>query len=127
SKTFPRLCPNIRGEMLRDGPFFKAISPMRRFKKPSPPPVSNFKLRSADSVRFNLLGEVAERLKAAVAKRRSASRPSSFSSQILALQSLPRSTDLAAVGSGRPVLGARRDNFRDSSSTASEIDVTPSR
>lgn len=37
-----------------------------------------------------------------------------FSSQILAFQSLPRSTDLAAVGSGRPVLAAGRDNFRDS-------------
>ena len=38
-----------------------------------------------------------------------------FSSQILALQSLPRSTDLAAVGSGCPVSGAGRDNLRDSS------------
>jgi hypothetical protein len=38
-----------------------------------------------------------------------------FSSQILALQSLPRSTNLAAVGSRSLVLGAGRDNFRDSS------------
>jgi hypothetical protein len=37
-----------------------------------------------------------------------------FSSQILALQSLPRSSELAAVGSGGPVLAAPRDNFRDS-------------
>jgi PHD/YefM family antitoxin component YafN of YafNO toxin-antitoxin module len=38
-----------------------------------------------------------------------------FSSQILAFQSLPRSSDLAAVGSGSPVLGAGRDNPGDSS------------
>jgi hypothetical protein len=38
-----------------------------------------------------------------------------FSSQILAFQSLPRSTDWAAVGSGSPVLGAGRDNPGDSS------------
>ena len=37
-----------------------------------------------------------------------------FSSQILAFQSLPRSSDLAAVGSGGQVLGARRDSSRDS-------------
>ena len=37
-----------------------------------------------------------------------------FFSQILASQSLPRSTDLAAVGSGCSVLGAVRDNFGDS-------------
>jgi prevent-host-death family protein len=38
-----------------------------------------------------------------------------FSSQIITFQALLRSTDLAAVGSGSPVLGAGRDNFRDSS------------
>jgi hypothetical protein len=38
-----------------------------------------------------------------------------FSSQILSSQSLPRSSDLAAVGSEGLVLGADRDNFRDSS------------
>lgn len=37
-----------------------------------------------------------------------------FSSQILALQSLPRSTDLATVGSGSPLSGAGRDNRGDS-------------
>ena len=37
-----------------------------------------------------------------------------FSTQIVASQSLPRSSDVAAVGSGSPVLGARRDNSRDS-------------
>src|SRR5262245_9428100 len=37
-----------------------------------------------------------------------------FSSQIFALQSLPRSSDVAAVGSRGPGLGADRDNFRDS-------------
>jgi hypothetical protein len=36
-----------------------------------------------------------------------------FSSQILVSQSLPRSIELAAVGSGRRVLGAGRDNLRD--------------
>ena len=36
-----------------------------------------------------------------------------FSSQILAFQSLPRSSELAAVGSRGQVLGAGRDNFRD--------------
>ena len=42
-----------------------------------------------------------------------------FSSQILALQSLPRSIGLAAVGSGGTVLGADRDNFRDTGSDRS--------
>ena len=49
-----------------------------------------------------------------LAKRRSASQPLSFSSQILAFQSLPRSSELAAVGSGGAIWGGRRDNFRDS-------------
>ena len=47
-----------------------------------------------------------------------------FSSQIFALQSLPRSTDLAAVGSGSPILGAGRDNFRDSGGAAVEALLT---
>jgi hypothetical protein len=37
-----------------------------------------------------------------------------FSSQILPFQSLPQSSDLAAVGSGGPVERAHRDNFGDS-------------
>jgi hypothetical protein len=41
-----------------------------------------------------------------------------FSQKIHAFQSLRRSSDLAAVGSGSPVLGAGRDNFRDSSGDA---------
>jgi hypothetical protein len=41
-----------------------------------------------------------------------------FSSQILAFQSLPRSNDLAAVGSRSLILGAGRDNFRDSVGTS---------
>jgi hypothetical protein len=40
-----------------------------------------------------------------------------FSSQVLAFQRLPRSTDLAAVGSKCLVLGAGRDNSRDSIDT----------
>ena len=48
------------------------------------------------------------------AKRRSASRPSSFFLTNPHISSIPRSTDLPAVGSGSPVLGAGRDNFRDS-------------
>jgi hypothetical protein len=44
-----------------------------------------------------------------------------FSSQILAFQSLPRSTDLAAIGSRDLVWGAGRDNFRDSLSIQSEV------
>jgi signal transduction histidine kinase len=37
-----------------------------------------------------------------------------FSAQILAFQSLPRSSELAAVGSGRLLFGAGRDNLGDS-------------
>ena len=49
------------------------------------------------------------------AKRNAASRPSSFFLQIQSSQSLPRSSDLAVVGSKRSVLARRRDNLRDSS------------
>lgn len=37
-----------------------------------------------------------------------------FASQVLAFQSLSRSSESAAVGPGGPVSGAHRDNFRDS-------------
>jgi hypothetical protein len=44
----------------------------------------------------------------------SAVQRTSVQPQIPASQSLPQSRDLAAVGSGGWVLGAGRDNFRDS-------------
>jgi hypothetical protein len=40
---------------------------------------------------------------------------------------LPRSSDLAAVGSGRPILAARRDNFRDSAAAGGHTNDTLSR
>src|ERR1041385_461390 len=50
-----------------------------------------------------------------------------FFSEILASQSLLRSNDLAAVGSGSPVWGAGRDNFRDDSFTESANEFTHAR
>jgi hypothetical protein len=46
-----------------------------------------------------------------------------FSSQILAFQSLPRSCEVAAVGSGSPILGADRDNFGNSSQAVGRIGI----
>ena len=47
-----------------------------------------------------------------------------FSTQIQHFQQLPRSSVLAAVGSGSPVLGAGRDNFRDTVPAAVDRTVT---
>ncbi len=56
------------------------------------------------------------------AQERRRSHVRRFSSQILPSQSLPRSSKLSAVGSGTPVLGAGRDNFRDSHLRQAEIE-----
>jgi hypothetical protein len=45
----------------------------------------------------------------------------SISVQSPLVTSFPRSTDLAAVGSGSPVVGAGRDNLRDSSTSVAVV------
>jgi hypothetical protein len=64
------------------------------------------------SVRLNVRGEVAEGGGLLNADQHFGHRR--FSSQILAFQSRPPSTDLAAVGSGSAVLAPPRDNCGDS-------------